>query len=73
MQDIITVTLKDVYGTVKAYPANVQAEKLAALVGTKTLTVQTLRLAKDMGFRLTYRDRFGSFADMDAAQLLAIA
>ena len=64
MQNVITVSLKDVYGTTKAYPANDQAVKLAALVGTKTLTPSTLMQAKAMGFRLTYRDAYGTFSDL---------
>jgi len=60
MDNVIAVTLKDVYGAVKAYPANEQAERLASLVGTKTLTVATLRSAAAMGFTLRYIDRFGA-------------
>ena len=73
MQTTITVSLRSVYGVTKAYPANDQAEKLADLVGTKTLTPATLLQAAKMGFRITYRDHFGSFADIEPAQLAAIA
>lgn len=73
MDTTIAISLKDVYGQVKAYPANEQATKLANLVGTKTLTVQTLIDAASMGFRITYRDRFGAYADMSREHILAIA
>ncbi len=60
MQAQLHVTLREVYGLVKAYPACPQAERLAKLAGTKTLTVAALRLAKEMGFELIYVDRFGA-------------
>jgi len=50
MIDVIAVTIKNVYGEPKAYPANEQAQILADIAGTKTLTVNTLRCAEDMGF-----------------------
>jgi hypothetical protein len=50
MQTIIEVTARSVYGSVLLYPANEQATRLAALTGTKTLTMTTLRLAQSMGF-----------------------
>lgn len=60
METVITVTLREVYGQVKAYPANEQAQRLADLVGTKTLTIDTLRGAARMGFRFQYVDRFSA-------------
>jgi hypothetical protein len=50
MQTIIEVSARSVYGSTFLYPANDQAVRLAALVGTKTLTMTTLRLAQSMGF-----------------------
>lgn len=61
MNTIVACTLKDVYGKTLAYPANEQAKRLAALVGSKTLTVSTLKQAHEMGFSLHYVDRFGAF------------
>jgi hypothetical protein len=58
MDSSIKVSLRDVYGVTKAYPANEQAHCLAAMVGTKTLTAETLRHAKGMGFTLSYVDYF---------------
>lgn len=46
---LILVTLRDVYGETKAYPANEQARLLAEIAGTKTLTHRTLALAERMG------------------------
>jgi hypothetical protein len=60
MDNEIKVTIKSLYGQDKIYPANAQAERLASLVGTKTLTNQTLRQAVAMGFSLSYVDRFGT-------------
>jgi hypothetical protein len=53
MQTTIEVLPKSVYGSLFLYPANDQAARLAALVGTKTLTMTTLRLAQSMGFTVS--------------------
>ena len=50
MNSVIEVTAKSVYGRVMLYPANDQAERLAEIVGTRTLTVNTLQTARAMGF-----------------------
>lgn len=55
----IEVTLREVYGVTKAYPVGEQSQRLAVLLGTKTLTSMALRQAKEMGFELVYVDRFG--------------
>lgn len=60
MDSVLQITIRDVYGRETIYPHNEQAKRLAALVGTKTLTQQTLRDAVRMGFRLQYVDRFGA-------------
>jgi len=52
MDHMILVDVRKVYGALKAYPANAQAQNLAALVGTKTLTGSALRIALDMGFEI---------------------
>jgi len=46
---VVLVEIKNVYGTLKAYPANEAAELLAQIAGTKTLSNQTLALAERMG------------------------
>jgi hypothetical protein len=59
METLLTFTAKNVYGEMKFYPANEQAKRLCALVGTKTLTPATMRDAKAMGFTFAEVDRFG--------------
>jgi hypothetical protein len=45
----IQVKAKSVYGATLFYPANTAACHLAAIAGSKTLTLTVLRHAKDMG------------------------
>jgi hypothetical protein len=45
----IEVQVKSVYGKSLIYPANAAAEKLAALVGAKTLSLAQLQLARGLG------------------------
>lgn len=40
-----------VYGEVKVYPVNRPAQLIAALAGHKTLTMQDIVFAKEVGFR----------------------
>ena len=47
---ILTVEIRSVYGEDKVYPVNNQAQILAGIAGTTTLTTRTLRLAVRMGF-----------------------
>jgi hypothetical protein len=50
MDSTIVISVRNVYGLLKAYPDNEQAHRLARLVGSKTLTPATLASAMDMGF-----------------------
>jgi hypothetical protein len=52
METKIEITLKSVYGQLKAYPACRQAGLLAELAGTRTLTSQALCLAEALGFKI---------------------
>lgn len=45
----IELNFRNVYGEMKAYPANDKAECLAAIAGTKTLTRHTIAQALAMG------------------------
>lgn len=45
----VRITARKVYGETKFYPANLQAECLATVAGTKTLTLHALRAASRMG------------------------
>ena len=66
MNNIIKVSIRNVYGEDKVYPLDSQATKLAMLAGTKTLTLGTLEIARAMGFEVTVEsvttldDVFGS-------------
>ena len=48
----ITVSVKSVYGNEQIYPVCEQAKLFAALAGTKTLTNQSLRLIKQLGYKI---------------------
>jgi hypothetical protein len=48
----ITVQIKTNYGNEAIYPICKMAEGFAAVAGTKTLTRQTLRIIKNMGFEI---------------------
>jgi hypothetical protein len=48
----ITVQIKTNYGNEAIYPVCKMAEGFAAIAGTKTLTRQTLRMVKNMGFEI---------------------
>ena len=58
MQTTLQITIKSVYGRETIYPVCDQAKRLAALVGTKTLTQQTIRDAMGMGFKVEYVDAY---------------
>lgn len=46
----IKVTLRNVYGEEKIYPACVQAEAFAEIANQKTLTYSQIKLIKKLGF-----------------------
>jgi hypothetical protein len=46
----IQIKLKDVYGTMKAYPADKYAETFAKMLGTKTLTRAALGHIAELGY-----------------------
>lgn len=47
---ILEIKIKDVYGNQTLYPVNEKARILAEIAGTKTLTKETVALAKKLGF-----------------------
>lgn len=47
---IAQVEIKEVYGNKTIYPINQEAQLLARIAGTKTLTASTVDLAKKLGF-----------------------
>ena len=60
MQTAIKIEKRDVYGVPKYYPRNEQAENLARLIGTKTLTARAINQARAMGFEIFAADGFGN-------------
>ena len=48
----IIVSIKSVYGNEQIYPVCAKAESFAAIAGTKTLTQQTLRQVKALGYSI---------------------
>lgn len=55
MDNTIAVKTKNVYGQDTFYPLNQQAMWLAKLAGTKTLTIEALKVAKQMGFTIHFQ------------------
>lgn len=51
-QSPIKIYERDVYGTVRIYPANKEAELFAEIAGTTTLTEHTIKCIKDLGFEV---------------------
>lgn len=49
----VLVTFRHVYGLIKCYPANDQAQVLAKIAGTKTLLPETLAGARALGLRVS--------------------
>ena len=48
----VTVTVRRVYGMPVIYPADANARSFADIAGTKTLTRQTVRHIKNLGFEI---------------------
>ena len=52
MENEIRVVVKNVYGTDKVYPYCMKARNFAEIAGTKTLTRDTLRLVRLLGYQV---------------------
>jgi hypothetical protein len=50
----ILVEARNVYGKTLIYPANVNATWLAQIAGTKTLSLEQLALAKNLGLEVAW-------------------
>lgn len=48
----IEVTVKNVYGENKVYPACDTSRKLADLIGTKTFTDRAIQQLRDLGYNI---------------------
>ena len=57
MKTKILIELRNVYGVTTVYPADEQAQLLAQIAGTKTLTHTTLALAERMGFSIEQKEQ----------------
>ena len=53
----VKVEVKSVYGQEKIYPLCLNGETLAAIAGTKTLTTETITLAKRLGYQFIVKPR----------------
>ena len=49
---IVTVTVRRIYGMPVIYPSDANARSFAAIANTKTLTRQTVRHIKNLGFEI---------------------
>jgi hypothetical protein len=47
---VIEVQIKNHFGNERIYPVNEAGKKLARMIGSKTLTRETIALAKELGF-----------------------
>ena len=56
-QPTITVRIKDVYGTQKAYPVCDKAKLFAKLAGTATLTHDTRQIILALGYNIEVQPR----------------
>lgn len=50
MNRTIQIRVKDVYGRETYYPVNEEAQLIAKLAGTRTLTSEALTIAKQLGY-----------------------
>ena len=48
----VTVSVRRVYGMPVIYPSDANARSFAVIAGTKTLTRQTVRHIKNLGFEI---------------------
>jgi hypothetical protein len=53
----ITIRIKDVYGTQKAYPVCDKAKLFARLAGTTTLTHDTRQIIMALGYNIEVKPR----------------
>lgn len=58
----ITVQIRTVYGNETIYPACPKAVLFARIAGTKTLTTETLRLIRSLGYEIEVEAPRVSFA-----------
>jgi hypothetical protein len=49
---LVIVHVKEVYGRTCVYPVSPAAQAIARLTGTKTLTLEALGIARELGFEV---------------------
>lgn len=49
---VVQVYEREVYGSLKVYPANVAAEKFAEIAGTTTLTPHAIKCIRELGYEV---------------------
>ena len=49
---LVTISIRAIYGNVKAYPINENAQTFASIAGTKTLTMITLARIASLGYQI---------------------
>lgn len=54
MDKIVTVEIRNVYGTDKVYPAGPTARLFCELTGTRTLTEAHLTTIRELGYRVIF-------------------
>ncbi len=59
----ITVRVREVYGHTKYYPECDSAKVFASIAGTTTLTEQTLRRIKRLGFDVKFLNQPNQFTE----------
>jgi hypothetical protein len=57
VQSTITIRVKDVYGQPKMYPACAASHIFASIAGTNTLTADTIKRIKTLGYQVNVEQR----------------
>jgi len=49
---LVTISIRSIYGNIKAWPINKNAQTFAAIAGTRTLTIATLARISALGYQV---------------------
>ena len=66
----IKVVVKNVYGTDKVYPFCMKARNFAEIAGTKTLTSDTLRLVRLLGYQVKQQQLWKEIWSMNISDFI---
>lgn len=61
--EVVELEVRDVYGTPKAYPANMTAQTIAQMIGTTTLTKRTLEFLDELNVEVVLQNYPGVYWD----------